>query len=63
MHAAEILLQQGLLNQRQVDQARQHGSGSVLDAAIALRFVNEDDALRAIGRSRRLGVCRLEQPG
>ena len=51
MHAAEILLQHGLLNQRQVDQARQHSSGSVLDAAIALRFVNEDNALRAIGQA------------
>ena len=51
MHAAEILLEHGLLNQHQVDQARQHSSGSVLDAAIALRFVNEDDALRAIGQA------------
>ena len=51
MHAAEILLQHGLLNQRQLDQARQHNGGSVLDSAIALRFVNEDDALRAIGKA------------
>ncbi|MCU0870964.1 MAG: GspE/PulE family protein [Pirellulaceae bacterium] len=59
MHAAEILLQQGLLNQRQVDQARQHGSGSVLDAAIALRFVTEDDALRAIGQAVGLDYADL----
>ncbi len=49
MHAAEILLRRGLIDQRQLDQARQHNSESVLDAAVALRFVNEEDALRAVG--------------
>lgn len=49
MHAAEILLRRGLIDQRQLEQARQHNSESVLDAAVALRFVNEEDALRAVG--------------
>ncbi|HPM79791.1 MAG TPA: ATPase, T2SS/T4P/T4SS family [Candidatus Anammoximicrobium sp.] len=49
MHAADILLRRGLIDQRQLDQARQHNSESVLDAAVALRFVNEEDALRAVG--------------
>jgi len=49
MHAAEILLRRGLIDQRQLEQARQHNSESVLDGAVALRFVNEEDALRAVG--------------
>ena len=51
MHAADILLQRGLINQRQLDQARQHNSDSVLDAAVALRFVSEEAALRAVGEA------------
>jgi len=51
MDAGEILLQRGLLDQRQLDQARQTGGGSVLDAAIELGFVSEDIALRAVGEA------------
>jgi general secretion pathway protein E/type IV pilus assembly protein PilB len=51
MDAGEILLQRGLLDQRQLDQARQTGGGSVLDAAIELGFVGEEIALRAVGEA------------
>jgi len=49
MHAADILLRRGLIDPQQLEQARQHNRESVLDAAVALRFVNEEDALRAVG--------------
>ena len=49
MDAGEILLQRGLLDQRQLDQARQTDGASVLDAAIELGFVSEEVALRAVG--------------
>nr|MCU0873550.1 type II/IV secretion system protein [Pirellulaceae bacterium] len=49
MDAGEILLQRGLLDQRQLDQARQTNGASVLDAAIELGFVSEEAALRAVG--------------
>jgi general secretion pathway protein E/type IV pilus assembly protein PilB len=49
MDAGEILLQRGLLDQRQLDQARQTNGASVLDAAIELGFVSEEVALRAVG--------------
>ena len=51
MDAGEILLERGLLDQRQLEQARQAGGGSVLDAAIELGFVSEDTALRAVGEA------------
>ena len=51
MDAGEILLQHGLLDQRQLDQARQTGGGSVLDSAIELGFVSEEVALRAVGEA------------
>ncbi len=59
MHAAEILLRRGLIDQRQLDQARQHNSESVLDGAVALRFVNEEDALRAVGEEVGLEYVNL----
>ncbi len=49
MHAADILLRRGLIDPQQLEQARQHNRESVLDAAVALRFVSEEDALRAVG--------------
>jgi len=51
MDAGEILLQRGLLDQRQLDQARQSDGASVLDAAIELGFVSEEVALRAVGEA------------
>ncbi|MGE0758938.1 MAG: GspE/PulE family protein [Pirellulaceae bacterium] len=50
MEAGEILLRRGLLDKRQLDIARtkiQDGA-SVLDAAVALGYVQEEEALQAI---------------
>jgi general secretion pathway protein E/type IV pilus assembly protein PilB len=49
MDAGEILLRRGLLEQRQLDQARQRNAATVLEAAVELGFVREDEALRAVG--------------
>jgi type II secretion system protein E len=49
MDAGEILLRRGCLDQRQLDLARERGGESLLDAVIEMGFVNEEDALRAIG--------------
>ena len=50
MEAGEILLRRGLLNREQLEESRrrcQDGS-TVVDTAVELRFVAEEDALRAI---------------
>ncbi|MBC8875892.1 MAG: Flp pilus assembly complex ATPase component TadA [Planctomycetes bacterium] len=55
MDAGEILLNSGLIDPQQLQRSRAHEDASVLDAAIELGFVNEEDALRAVG-----GVVGLE---
>ncbi len=50
MDIGEILLQSGLLDQQQLERARQSG-GATLDAAIELGFVGEEAALRAVGEA------------
>jgi len=55
MDAGEILLDSGLIDPQQLQRSREHEDASVLDAAIELGFVNEEDALRAVG-----GVVGLE---
>ncbi len=49
MDAGEILLNRGLLNRQQLDDARAREGTTVLDAAIALGYVSEENALRAVG--------------
>ncbi|ADB18331.1 type II secretion system protein E [Pirellula staleyi DSM 6068] len=54
MEACEILLRRGLIDKRQLDQARGqangHGDGArQIEAAIQLGFVSEEAALRALG--------------
>ena len=54
MEAGEILLRKGLLNRGQLEQSRSmangHGDGTkLIEAAIQLGFVSEEDALKAVG--------------
>jgi general secretion pathway protein E/type IV pilus assembly protein PilB len=54
MEAGEILLRRGLLNRGQLEQSRGmangHGDGTkLIESAIALGFVSEEQALRAVG--------------
>ena len=49
MDAGEILVDSGLIDREQLARSREHESTSVLDAAIELKFVDEEDALRAVG--------------
>src|SRR6476659_9204306 len=54
MEAGEILLKRGLLNRGQLDQSRGiangHGDGTkLIESAIQLGFVSEEQALRAVG--------------
>ena len=51
MEAGEILLKNGLLDQAQLEMSRsaQTDGGRLVDAAVELGFVTEEDALRALG--------------
>ena len=51
MEAGEILLRRGLLNDQQLNQSREtQGNGSsVVDRAVELGYVSEEQALRALG--------------
>ena len=51
MDPGKLLLDQGLLTQQQLTQARERGDDSVLDAAIEMGFVQEEDALRVVGEA------------
>jgi general secretion pathway protein E/type IV pilus assembly protein PilB len=63
MEAGEILLKRGLLAPHQLDQARQQSveSGRVLDTAVQLGLVREEDALRAIGHEVGLDFIDLAE--
>jgi len=55
MEAGEILIRKGLLNRGQLEQSRSmangHGDGTkLIEAAIQLGFVSEEDALKAVGK-------------
>jgi general secretion pathway protein E/type IV pilus assembly protein PilB len=63
MDAGEILLRRGLLEQRQLDQARQRNAATVLEAAVELGFVREDEALRAVGEEVGLDFVDLRDSG
>jgi general secretion pathway protein E/type IV pilus assembly protein PilB len=49
MDAGEILVSRGLINRQQLELARGRDSATVLDAAIELGYVSEENALRAVG--------------
>lgn len=49
MNAGDILLRRKLVSASQLEQARLHDGSSVLASAVELGFVNEEDALRALG--------------
>ena len=50
MEAGEILLRRGLLNQQQLEESRRRNSegGSIVDTAVGLGYVTEEEALRAL---------------
>jgi general secretion pathway protein E/type IV pilus assembly protein PilB len=51
MEAGEILLRRGLLDQRQLDQSRTTGGDGahLVETAVQMGFVSEEEALRAVG--------------
>jgi general secretion pathway protein E/type IV pilus assembly protein PilB len=49
MDAGEILLSRGLLDRQQLEHARNREGRTVLDAAVELGYVSEENALRAVG--------------
>ena len=50
MEAGEILLRRGLLNRQQLEESRRRNSdgGSIVDTAVGLGFVTEEEALKAL---------------
>lgn len=48
MHAGEILRRRGLLSEEQLQESRNSDSSSVVQAAISLGYVKEQDALKAL---------------
>jgi len=63
MEAGEILLRSGLLDERKLQQSRdnQRNGASVLDSAIELGFVTEDNALQAVGEEVGLDFVDLSK--
>ena len=67
MHAGEILKRRGLLNEEQLSQSRDRDATGVIQAAIALGFVEEREALQALAKKwagmstfvRRTSISRL----
>jgi type II secretion system protein E len=63
MEAGEILLRRGLLNPRQLELSRNaNGEGAKLvDAAVEMGFVNEEEALKALGEEVGLDFIDLAE--
>ncbi len=63
MEAGEILLRRGLLNPRQLELSRNaNGEGAKLvDAAVEMGFVNEEEALKALGEEVGLDFIDLSE--
>src|SRR3954463_1191840 len=62
MEAGEILVKRGLIDQRQLEQARQAGEASrVVETAVQMGLVKEEDALRAIGKEVGLDFIDLAE--
>src|SRR4029079_1145861 len=66
MEAGEILLRRGLLNRGQLEQSRGiangHGDGTkLIESAIQLGFVSEEQALRAVGEEVGIEFIDLQE--
>ena len=61
MHAGEILKRRGLLNEEQLSQSRDRDATGVIQAAIALGFVEEREALQALAEEVGLDYVDLRE--
>src|SRR6187431_1960406 len=66
MEAGEILIRKGLLNRGQLEQSRSmangHGDGTkLIEAAIQLGFVSEEQALKAVGEEVGIDFIDLQE--
>lgn len=63
MEAGEILVRRGLIDERQLAQARVHNQegGTLVDAAVSLGFVKEEEALQALGAEVGLDYVDLSE--
>jgi len=61
MHAGEILKRRGLLSDEQLAQSRDHDASGVIQAAIALGFVEERQALQALAEEVGLDYVDLRE--
>jgi general secretion pathway protein E/type IV pilus assembly protein PilB len=63
MEAGEILLRNGLLDQRQLDQSRTKGGDGarLVETAVQMGFVSEEDALKALGAEVGLDFVDLRE--
>src|SRR6056297_1307707 len=61
MHAGEILKRKGLLTDEQLSQSQIADSPSIVQAAIALGYVGERDALRALAEEVGLDYLDLRE--
>ena len=62
MEAGEILLRRGLLDERQLEIARRsNDDASLMDTAVEMGFVSEEEALRALGEEVGLDYIDLAE--
>jgi general secretion pathway protein E len=61
MHAGEILKRRGLLSEEQLQESRNSDASSVVQAAIALGYVEERDALQALAEEVGLDYVDLRE--
>ena len=61
MHAGEILRRRGLLSDEQLEQSQSSDAPSVIQAAVALGFVKESDALMALAEEIGLDYVDLRE--
>jgi general secretion pathway protein E/type IV pilus assembly protein PilB len=63
MEAGEILLRRGLLDQRQLDQSRTSGGDGarLVETAVQMGFVSEEEALKALGAEVGLDYIDLRE--
>jgi hypothetical protein len=61
MHAGEILKRRGLLSEEQLQESRNSDASSVVQAAIALGYIEERDALQALAEEVGLDYVDLRE--
>ena len=63
MEAGEILLRRGLIDRRQLELSRtgRQEGGSLVDSAVDLGFVSEEEALKALGEEVGLDYVELAE--